>query len=65
MSDDRDSLTVYAHTGLVYIGPEGHQIRIIAHPDRQVITEKRDRAICKALLQHALDLIEEAEDNGE
>lgn len=65
MSDDRDSLTVYAHTGLVYIGPEGHLPRIIAHPDREVVADKRERAICKALLEYALELIEEAEDNGE
>lgn len=65
MSDDHDSLTVYAHTGLVYIGTEWHQARLVAHPDRQVVADKRERAICKALLRHALDLIEEAEDNDE
>lgn len=52
--------------GLVYVGrPWAPQDMLVAYPDREVVADKRERAICKALLQHALDLIEEAEGNGE
>lgn len=53
-------------TGLVFVStPTSTGNRVVSFPDRQAVADRRDRAICKALLRHALDLIEEAEDNGE
>lgn len=52
-------------TGLIYVGHPQEGLTVTGYPDRAVLVDKRERAICKALLKHALDLIEEAEDNGE
>lgn len=64
MSNDRTPVHPN-RTGLIYVGHPQEGMTVTVYPDRVVVEDKRERAICKALLQHALDLIEEAEDNGE
>jgi hypothetical protein len=63
--DRNDVLEPVGGTGLVYVGRVGASTRVVAYPDREVVTDRRERVVCKALLLHALKLIEEAEARDE
>lgn len=49
---------------LIYISPDGQGLTSLTLVDRVAVDDPRERAICRALLLHALALLDEAELNS-